>query len=93
MFELAIVMTLAGLALGALLLVAVIGFALKLTFGLLEWILVPVFLVVGFVLLVTVGPVLLALAAVFFAVLLPVLLLLMPVLLLGGLVWGVACVV
>ena len=84
MIELAIAMTLAGLALGALLLVAVVGFTLKLTVGLLKWILIPVFLVVGFVLLVTVGPVLLTLAAVLFTVFL-------PVLLLGGLVWGVAC--
>lgn len=73
MFELSILFMLA-LAGGAALFVAfVVAVALKLTFGLLKWILLPVLALLGLILLVTVGPVLLAVGAAVVAALLPLL--------------------
>jgi len=59
-----------------------VGLALKLTFGLLKWVLLPVAAVVGLVLLVTLGPVLLSVGAVVFVLFCVVVL---PLMLLAGL--------
>ncbi|MGD2113929.1 MAG: hypothetical protein PVG07_02685 [Acidobacteriota bacterium] len=81
MFELSILLFFGLMAGAALFALFLVGAALKLTFGLLKWILVPVGALVGLVLLVTVGPVLLAVGAVLLCVVL-------PVVLLCGLLWA-----
>lgn len=84
MIELAIVLTLGGLVLAGLLILALVGFVLKLTFGVLKWVLAPVAILVGLVLLVVLGPVLVAVALVCAVVAL-------PVLALCGVSWAGAC--
>ena len=74
MFELSILLFFGLMAAGALFVLFLVGAALKLTFGLLKWILVPVGVLVGLVLLLAVGPVLLAVGAVIFCLVLPVML-------------------
>lgn len=73
MIELAIVLTVGGVVLAGLLVLALVGAALKLTFGVLKWVLAPVAVLVGLVLLVVLGPVLLAVALACAVVALPVL--------------------
>lgn len=84
MFELAIVLTVGGVLFAGLLVLALVGAALKLTFGLLKWVLAPVAILVGLVLLVVLGPVLLVVALACAA-------LALPVLAVCGVCWAGAC--
>jgi hypothetical protein len=81
MFELLILLFFGLMAGAVLFTLLLVGAALKLTFGLLKWVLVPVGALVGLVLLVTVGPVLVGIGAVVFC-------LVLPVMLIGGLIWA-----
>ena len=73
MLELSILLF-AGLLAGAVMLVLLaVGAVLKLTFGVLKWVLMPIFALVGLVLLVTVGPVLLVVGGLCFVLCLPLL--------------------
>jgi len=81
MIELSILLLLGLAAAMVLFVLFVVGATLKLTFGVLKLVLLPVMALVGLVLLVAAGPVLLAVGAVVFAVVLPILLLV-------GMVWA-----